>query len=503
MQQNKYRYNKKAGALQEAFQQSEEAHAPPAQVIGTGSMRSRRASQALVSLHDSSLHDAPTPDVLVNMVPGATPQRGRGVPQNSQQADSGLDHTQTHRGRVSMFYYTVEEGQRVQVVSKSGKMEVVEGPARIWRRGKTIRQMQHFVAHPGDFLIVRYRDGRQEHVAGPAHLWFDPREHMGVTREEALPISAKEAVVVYSEDEQSKEISRRLVHGPAQFVPKPGEWLHTFSWHGSAPHSDGGYQKVPNALVFQKLWLMPDQMYHDVTDVRTADDAVLTIRLMMFFELREIEKMLETTHDPIGDFINAATSDIIEFISRHDFESFKHNTEKLNDLATYKQLTSRASQCGYHIDKVVYRGYGAPAQLQKMHDEAIESRTRLALERATEQQAQELEDFQLERNLLRNVKARAEQKDSVAHDLGLEQKRHAAELERQRAQREFVRQQTTQDAQALRVQQLAEQAAQREHLEALRELGVDLTALLTHSKADRIIELRGDSPTAPHLHLEP
>ena len=93
-------------------------------------------------------------------------------------------------------------------------------------------------------------------------------------------------------------------------------------------------RKVPKGLVFQKLWLMPDQMYHDVPDVRTADDAVLTIRLMIFFELLDIATMLETTHDPIGDFVNAATSDVVDFTGRHDFESFKANTDKLNEIET-------------------------------------------------------------------------------------------------------------------------------------------------------------------------
>ena len=57
-------------------------------------------------------------------------------------------------------------------------------------------------------------------------------------------------------------------------------------------------RKVPKGLVFQKLWLMPDQMYHDVPDVRTADDAVLTIRLMIFFELLDIATMLEDDARP-------------------------------------------------------------------------------------------------------------------------------------------------------------------------------------------------------------
>src|SRR5262249_299485 len=134
-----------------------------------------------------------------------------------------------------------------------------------------------------------------------------------------------EAVVVYSKQPDSDAVTRRVQPGPALFVPRPGEWLHTFSWHSSVG-GHKGVQKVPNALVFNKLWLMPDQMYHDVTDVRTADDALLTVRLMIFFELLDIERMLDTTHDPIGDFVNATTSDVVEFVGRHNFESFKRNT---------------------------------------------------------------------------------------------------------------------------------------------------------------------------------
>ena len=68
---------------------------------------------------------------------------------------------------------------------------------------------------------------------------------------------------------------------------------------------------------------------------------------------------------------------------------------KLNELETYRQLTARAAQNGYRINKVVYRGYGAPDRLQAMHDQAIEARTKLQLERATEEQSQSLEDYKL------------------------------------------------------------------------------------------------------------
>ncbi|QDU23213.1 GspE/PulE/PilB domain-containing protein [Urbifossiella limnaea] len=411
----------------------------------------------------------------------------------------GLDTTPDY-GTATMWYYTVEEGQRALMVRADGSMEVVIGPRRVWAWRKRFEKMRHFVAHPGEFLIVRFRDGRQEHVPGPADLWFDPRVHETVQRQDALQLAAKEAVIVYSRAAGSDAITRRIVYGPTLFVPAPGEWLHTFAWHGSEGGSQG-VRKVAKGLVFQKLWLMPDQMYHDVPEVRTADDAVLTIKLMLFFELMDIDRMLEATHDPIGDFINAATSDVVEFCGRRTFEQFKHDTGGLNELDAYRQLTARAAQNGYRVNKVVYRGYAAPDRLQAMHDQAIESRTRLQLERATEEQAQTLEDFKLNAQMNRATRRRTEQTAEVEAEIELGRKRQEAELRQKEAERTAVRDQRRRDAETeIEVRRQAEER-QRQHLSALREMGVDLTAYLTQGRADRVIELRGKGAT-PHLHLD-
>jgi len=400
----------------------------------------------------------------------------------------------TRHGRYGFFWYTVEEGQKALMTADDGKMQVIEGPAKVYRRGRRFEPMSHYIAHPGEFLVVRFRDGRQEHMVGPAHCWFDPRVHRSVTCEETLQIAANEAVVVYSESEG--EVTRRIAHGPAVFMPSPGEWLHTFSWHGSM-----GGAKVPNGLVFQKLWLMPDQMYHDVSEVRTADDAVLTIKLMIFFELVDIDRMLSTSHDPIGDFVNAATSDAVEFLSRHAFEEFKQNTEKLNDLSTYRQLTARAEQCGYRINKVVYRGYGAPPALQAMHDEAIQTRTRLQLDRQTEQQAQELSDFKLDRAMARADQERSAETRAFDQRLELERREREAALAAENDQRNADRALARRDAEQAAELDAERQARERAHLAALGQMGVDLTALLTRGAPDKVIEVRGGG--ASHVHLSP
>jgi hypothetical protein len=415
----------------------------------------------------------------------------------STQVVRANDYAQYAKG--GMFFYVVEEGQRVLMRHPNGTLSVVVGPKRVWRGWRMFRPMQHVIAGPGQFLIVRYRDGRQEHLEGPQEVWLDPRVHLEIATEDALQLAHKEAVVVYGRPEGADSVSRRIVYGPTMFVPQPGEWLHMFSWHGSAGGSRG-MQKVAHGLVFQKLWLMPDQMYHNIPQVRTADDAVLTIFLMIFFELLDIEGMLDSTHDPIGDFLNAATSDVVDFTGKHDFESFKRQTSRLNDLDTYAQLTSRAAKCGYRINKVVFRGYGASDALQKMHDQAIQARTQLQLQRATEQQAQELENFKLESKLARDTKVRAELSADVDHELALSKRRQDAELRQREIERSFALETRRREAESELEVQERRQTQQHTHLNALRQLGVDLTSYLTQSRADRVIELRGDG--RPHIHLD-
>src|SRR6185369_4457665 len=166
---------------------------------------------------------------------------------------------------------------------------------------------------------------------------------------------------------------------------------HEFCWHGADPLNP--QRKIPRALKFTKLRIIPDQMYFDVREVRTADDALLVVKLMVFFELADIERMLDQTHDPIADFVNALSADVIDFAAERTFEQFKEGTGRLNELEQYGNLTGRAERIGYRINKVVYRGYFASEKLQSMHDGAIETRTSLQLQAETERQAQELADL--------------------------------------------------------------------------------------------------------------
>jgi hypothetical protein len=464
MTPKRQKLTQRSGALQEAMVAPKKRHSAP----------------PMVQQQTNLVQNAPAMS-MGGMVPEARPQASGVV------ARGGIYH--------HAFTTTVREGTRALVTDSGGRITVVDGPARILRWGSRVEAMRQHLAHPGQFLIVRHRDGRQSHVAGPTSLWFDPREHVSIECEDALQIAAEEAVVVYTEADDGA-VTRRIARGPATFVPGASEWLHTFSWHGTV-----GGEKVPGALEFQKLWLLPDQMYHDVAEVRTADDAVITIRLMIFFHLQDIEKLLATSHDPIGDFVNATTSDVVEFVRQRTFDAFKQNSDQLNELSTYRQLVKRAEQCGYRIHNVVYRGYGAPPSLQQMHDAATESRTRLQLERATQQQAQELEDFKQERALVRAARERTEAAAAFQHQADLRRREQEEQLAAEAAQRNAARELNLLDQRARQTLAAEEDAREQAHLARLGELGVDLTALLTKGRADRVIELRGGGE-ATHVHVD-
>ena len=86
--------------------------------------------------------------------------------------------------------------------------------------------------------------------------------------------------------------------------------------------------------------------------------------------------MLDNTHDPIGDFINNAASDVVAFCATLTYEVFLEKTGELNKIETFSQLTTRAKTIGYSINKVVFRGFHSSDALQQMHDQAIHTRTR-------------------------------------------------------------------------------------------------------------------------------
>lgn len=394
--------------------------------------------------------------------------------------------------------YTVRDGQRVAVWDRRGRVRLIDGPRRLLLFRQTVQTLKQHSATADQYLVIRHRDGHAEHLPGPIAVWDDPVAYEEVRVDQAAPISAHEAVVVYRREDGN--VTRRVVRGPARFVPTEHEWLHTFRWHGSDPKMPT--RKIPRALEFTRLRVIPDQMYVDVDEVRTADDALITVRLMVFFELSDIERMLDQTHDPIADFLNAVIADVMDFASQLGFDEFKQKSEQLNELVAYTNLVQRAETIGYRISKVVYRGYLAGKKLQTMHDEAIERRTQLHLEAETERQSQELADLKLEREAERAQTKREMEQTYVEHTNRLKRMRHDEAL-RQRRERHQARLEAKRQTDELDLEhRRARQTMQAERLRTMQGMQVDLTRYLVaqYQNPDRLIRIAGDDRPQLHVH---
>ena len=233
-------------------------------------------------------------------------------------------------------------------------------------------------------------------------------------------------------------------------------------------------------------------MYVTVPEVRTSDDTLLEIEIMVFFELVDIDTLLQRSHDPIADMINAATADLIAFAAVLPFESFLEKTSVLNNVQSYPNLSQRAQSIGYRVNKVVYKGYHATAQLQSMHDEAIHARTRLRLETETEEQSQRLTDLKLkkegERQRVKQEMAKAE----IEHNNSLSRMQHEEKL----AQEKSAHEMGTAAKRTINEEQVV-------FYKKLKELGVDLTQYLTaqYPKPDELIQVTTDNPSSNiHVH---
>lgn len=401
---------------------------------------------------------------------------------------------------ITPRFVTVRQGDRAAVWGRSGRIRIVDGPRQLFLFGETLQPLTRYSAGPEEYLIVSLKDGGTEHLRGPAAVWFDPVRHASIRSVPLLRLDANEAVVVYRP--VGGRADRRVERGPALFMPAPEEWLHHFSWHGADPGD--ATKKRPRVLQFEKLRVIPDQMYFDADNVRTADDALLTVRLMVFFELADIERMLDQTHDPIGDFINSVTADVVDFAASLGFETFKEKTEALNRLESYPQLVRRAETIGYRITKVVYRGYAAGETLQDMHNRAIEARTRLRLESETERQAQDLADLKQGREATREQQRREVERQRIEHQNHLHGMELEARLKSERAERE---QELVLKTQAYEIDLAHEQATDREQIEFLKgaaDLKVDLTRYLVaqYQHPDKLVRIESGDPSAgPRLHL--
>ncbi|XP_067948404.1 uncharacterized protein [Watersipora subatra] len=404
-------------------------------------------------------------------------------------------------------YAIVNSGEKAIVYNLEGQARLVDGPQRIFLWREKIEMLKRFTASQSEYLIVKFRDGRVEHFNGPCSMFRVPTLHDTIRVRKAITLDAHEAIVVYRHngDASERTVERHLIYGPKMVVPKSNEWLHTFCWHGVDPENKTRYIAASNK--FTKLRLVPDQFYYNVDEIRTSDNGLVRVKLMIFHEIHDVNAMISATDDPIGDIISCICADVTSFTASRTYADFVESSAELNDLGNYPHLTTMCKASGIRVTKVVFRGYFAAPTIQSCHDEAIDKRTGLQLKFEKEQQSQEMQDRELSSERERIARAHQLEIDQLKQKQKLEstQEKHRLALEARKETDDLERKN------ADRAAQLAHAKAKMDHTiahyEQLRSLGVDLTQYILNEAAipEKVTKIvsgkEGRANPSPNIHF--
>lgn len=166
----------------------------------------------------------------------------------------------------------------------------------------------------------------------------------------------------------------------------------------------------------------------------------------------------------------------------------------MNNLESYEQLNQRAFRNGYKIESIIYNGYKSSDALQKIQENAIESRTKLRLNAEIDKQNNELLDLKLNsenkrfgiENEITKLKCKFEQKlldAKTKFQLENDQLKHDTELKLKDIEQN-----------ALNEIKFRELKIDEQYLENLSNLNVNvnnyqLELCRSKSKIDRLYEL--------------
>ncbi|XP_060083490.1 uncharacterized protein LOC132562749 [Ylistrum balloti] len=398
-----------------------------------------------------------------------------------------------------MKFKTVREGQQAVVFNYLGEGRLIIGPERVFLYRERLQYLKSYTANQYQFLVLKDKDGVVTHKRGPCEVFHNTMMYDSIEIKDATKIDANHLIVVYKRLKDN-DVQRRIIQGPTVFVPEAEEWLHQFTWHGC--DATDKTRMIPGHNKFTQLAIIPDQFYYNVRDVRTVDDTMITVKLMIFYNLNEILKMLDTTHDPVADMINAVCADIITFAGKNTFEDFLRNTHKLSELSSFPELTHRAERIGYQIQKVVFRGYHANDRLQLMQSSAIETRTQLRLNAEIEEMKQHLQNFKLSKEEARTKLKQEMEKAEQDHKQMIDNMKQVHELEIKQLQHEQSLKVAAMTTSSKLDDQKAKNSKEIEHLSKLSDLGVDVTLYLTlQHKPPTDQEIRVSTPVFTHTDL--
>ncbi len=127
-----------------------------------------------------------------------------------------------------------------------------------------LEKLRKVTANERQYLALKLVNGELRHVPGPASEWLNRFQYQSIDVKDMYNLNLSQMIVVYSRDEKTNNVKRRIISGPCMFMLAPNEWLHTFQWHAQDNKLPGHIN--PNGTIFEILTVKPDFFHYHVTN---------------------------------------------------------------------------------------------------------------------------------------------------------------------------------------------------------------------------------------------
>ncbi len=290
-----------------------------------------------------------------------------------------------------MFRTIIPQEERARVIHWNGKISIVDGPYRLPLLAKA-DIFEKEVIPDGEQGYLIDENGNYQEMIGPTVVYIHPEGEYRPHRR--FDLANHEAMVVI--DEEGKYNIYLGSTTPSVWV-KDRQRVYQFHWTGSRGDTE---EKSPGALNIQILRLQDTQTYFSF-QVRTNDNVVITLRLMIYYSYTSVEKLL-SNNDPLGAMYNKIMATLVDFVATLDFDEFKENTnEKIARHELFTDGRTFFQEFGIDVQQIVVRAWEPiDRQVQAVLERAAMIQTQKTLDEAEHERKMNQFDYE-EKELVR------------------------------------------------------------------------------------------------------
>jgi len=272
------------------------------------------------------------------------------------------------------LFNVIPAGEKALVTSSGGVRTVVTGPKRVWR-GSNVQMFRREVIPQNSRGTLVDENGKFSSVQGPSVVHIHPDGHF--IPDLMRNLASHEAMVVI--DRNGKYRIETGDKTPTVWVTME-EQIHEFKWTGSRGDTE---VKTPGALRINCLRMQDTQTYVEY-QVRTKDNIVAAINLMISFKFVDIEKLL-ANDDPMGAMYNRILADITKHVATLSFDDFKEDTEaKVTGIDLFTDTGRKwFDNLGISLETVVLRAWRPlDVNVQRILEQAATANAQKAVDAA-------------------------------------------------------------------------------------------------------------------------